>query len=189
MVNTLNGGYDSIIFAGHSLGGTGAFCLAMAFPESTCVCFNPGFYNLIIGAAPSNPIYTGPGPLRATVYHIVGDIISSHISERACLLYRVKIDVPFGSKMAHESENFFSSKSYTYITATVEDELFLKWIKGYSLAGNFYGTYIKYLQKQAEYKPIPDSYRDQHPTEYDRKGNKKSKWAIVNSVRNILNNV
>lgn len=94
MLETLKGGYDSILFTGHSLGGTAAFCLSMAFPNSRCVVFNPG-------AAPTNPVYSGPGPERATVYHVVGDIISSHMSEKAASVYRVKLNVPFGSVTAH----------------------------------------------------------------------------------------
>lgn len=85
MVEGLKGGYDTLLFAGHSLGGTSAFCLAKAFPDSRCVCFNPG-------AAPSNPIYDGPGQSRATVYHIFGDIISTHMSSNACKLFRIKIE-------------------------------------------------------------------------------------------------
>ena len=47
MMETLKGGYDSVLFTGHSLGGTSAFCLSMAYPNSRCVIFNPGkFINL-----------------------------------------------------------------------------------------------------------------------------------------------
>lgn len=170
MLQGLVGGYDSIIFAGYSLGGTAAFCLAKAIPNSRCVCFNPGNLDLlIIGAAPTNPIITGPGTARATVYHIVGDIISSHMSGKfwsmhddeeafrldkrsdiqlpprretnekilhscrertarasseltrigdAALLYRIKLQVPFGSVAAHATSNFFSTGSYSLMTAT-----------------------------------------------------------------------
>lgn len=179
MVGLLEGGYDSILFTGHSLGGTAAFCLAMGFPNSRCVCFNPG-------AAPTNPIYSGPGNSRATVYHIVGDIISSHMSSKAALVFRVKLNVPFGSVKAHATENFFSSGSYSFITATQEDELFLKWSKGFSFSGGLYANYSKYLQKQASFKAIPDSARDLNKDNYDVKGNKKSKYGIINSVKNVL---
>ena len=43
-----------VIFAGHSLGGTAAMCLTMQFPNSRGISFNGG-------AAPSNPILSGPG--------------------------------------------------------------------------------------------------------------------------------
>ena len=120
LLEELKGGFDSVLFTGHSLGGTAAFCLAKAVPNSRCVVFNPG-------AAPTNPIYSGPGQNRATVYHIVGDIISSHMSSNAALIFRVKLQVPFGSVKAHGTENFFSSGSYSLMTATQEDVLFLKW--------------------------------------------------------------
>lgn len=48
------------------------------------------------GAAPTNPVTIGPGKERATVYHIVGDIISSHMSDKAAVVYRIKLNVPFG---------------------------------------------------------------------------------------------
>lgn len=180
MVNSLKGGYDTLVFAGHSLGGTSAFCLTLVFPESRCVCFNPG-------AAPTNPIYTGPGS-RATVYHIVGDIISSHMSPLAATIYRVKLNIPFGSLKCHSTESFFDTSSYSLMSATQEDELFLIWIKK-SITGGLYANYSRYLQKQGSYKPVPGSYRDMHPSEYDTKGNKRSRWKIVNKVVDFLNNV
>lgn len=179
MLDSLEGGYDSIVFTGHSLGGTAAFCLAQRFPNSRCVVFNPG-------AAPTNPIYTGPGPERATVYHIVGDIISSHMSPKAALVFRIKLQVPFGSLKAHGTENFFSSGSYSLLTATQEDVLFLKWAKGFNVTGPIYANYSRYLQKQIVYKPIPDSARDVNKDEYDVKGNKKSRYGVVNTVTNVL---
>ena len=66
----------TLVFAGHSLGGTAAMCLTMKYPNSVGVSFNGG-------AAPTNPILDGPGPERFTHYHIVGDLISSHMSEKA----------------------------------------------------------------------------------------------------------
>lgn len=55
---------DFIVFVGHSLGGTAAFCLTNQYPNSRGIAFNPG-------AAPTNPVLSGPGQ-RMTVYHIVG---------------------------------------------------------------------------------------------------------------------
>lgn len=179
MMNSLVGGYDTVIFAGHSLGGTSAFCLALAFPNSRCVCFNPG-------AAPTNPIISGPGTSRAVVYHIVGDIISSHMSSNAALLYRVKLNVPFGSVAAHGTQNFFSTGAYRFITATEEDGLFLKWIKGFNVTGALFAKYSKYLQKQEQYNPIPGSYRDVHKNDFDSRGNLKSKYGLVNGIREFL---
>lgn len=179
MMELLKGGYDSVLFTGHSLGGTSAFCLSKRFPDSRCVVFNPG-------AAPTNPIISGPGASRATVYHIVGDIISSHMSSKAALVFRIKLQVPFGSVKAHATENFFSSGSYSLMTATQEDELFLKWAKGTNVTGAIYANYSKYLQTQAKFNPIPDSARDINKADYDEKGNKKSKSKLVNSFKSFL---
>lgn len=74
------------------------------------------------------------------------------------------------------------------MTATQEDELFLKWAKGFSFSGAVYANYSKYLQKQAEYKPIPDSARDLNKKDYDQKGNKKSRFEFINNVKKVLYN-
>ena len=117
-MDTLKGGYESVLFTGHSLGGTSAFCLSMAFPDSRCVCFNPG-------ASPTNPIYSGPGPSRATVYHVVGDIISSHMSSKAALIFRVKLQVQFGN---FDEEDLFKEQSdLNIISDAIFDEAKPNW--------------------------------------------------------------
>ena len=108
------------------------------------------------------------------------------MSGNVALLFRIKLQVPFGSVKAHGTENFFSTGSYSLMTATQEDELFLKWIKGANLTGAIFAKYSKYLQKQSEYKPIPGSARDLKRDEYDAHGNRKSKYAIVRAIRKIF---
>jgi len=120
------------------------------------------------------------------VYHIVGDIISSHMSERAALVIRVKLNVPFGSVTAHGTEMFFSSGSYSFMNPTQEDELFLKWAKGYSVTGSIYAKYSRYLQKQVKFTPVPDSHRDRNADQYDAKGARRSKYKIFNKINDIL---
>ena len=154
MLVSLEGGYDSIIFAGHSLGGTSAFCLSKKFSNSRCVCVNPG-------AAPTNPIYDGPGRDKAVVYHIVGDIISTHMSENACNLYRVKLNgVVFGSVQAHSTENLYSNSGWSYWSATLEDDAFIKWVKGNRVVAFAYKAYAYLLKKAEISNPIPNSARD-----------------------------
>jgi len=68
---------------GHSLGGTAAMCLASRFPYLRAV-------SLFGGASPTNPFLYGPGPHRATHYHIQGDLISSHCGPEAAKVIRIK---------------------------------------------------------------------------------------------------
>lgn len=80
------------------------------------------------------------------------------MSGNAALVYRIKLQVRFGSVLAHGTENFFSTGSYSFLTATQEDELFLKWLKGPNITGAIFAKYSRYLQKQSEYKPIPGNF-------------------------------
>ena len=58
-----------ITFAGHSLGGTAAFCLCQKYDNSRAICFNPG-------ATPLNPILYSSKPKAINYYHIVGKFIN-----------------------------------------------------------------------------------------------------------------
>ncbi len=81
----------NIIFAGHSLGGTAAFCLGLFL---FCFYFSAGIFpntrsvSLNGGASASNPVLVGPGPGRATFYHVFGDIVSTHMSPNAAKVIR-----------------------------------------------------------------------------------------------------
>lgn len=99
------------------------------------------------------------------------------MSSKACNLSRVQIPgVAFGSLRAHSTELLYNTGGYKLIDATEEDDLFIKWARsGNSLSGVVYALYNRYLQKQEEYKPIPESYRFYHKDEYNLKGIKKKK--------------
>ncbi len=75
-------GYRDFCIVGHSLGGTSAMVLATMFPSARAV-------SLFGGAPALNPFRAGPGPGRATHYHIVGDLVSSHCTPEAALVVRV----------------------------------------------------------------------------------------------------
>ena len=103
------------------------------------------------------------------VYHIVGDIISTHIGSNAALVRRVKIQgIGFGSLEAHSSGNIFTDRPWTLVGPTEEDILFVQWLRKNpgTVAGSFYAKYIAMLHKHLT-EPIPDSARTKV---------KKSKW-------------
>jgi pimeloyl-ACP methyl ester carboxylesterase len=146
-----------IIFAGHSLGGTSAFCLAMKYPNSRAAIFNAG-------AAASNPVWSGPGPQRCTHYHIVGDLISTHMSEKAAKIIRIKTNTSFGSLECHNSLLITRiAGQWRYSDATEEDVLYVKWSKSFvgavvstvSSVSKFFGL----MKKSILTSPIPDSAR------------------------------
>lgn len=74
---------NSLTFVGHSLGGAAAMCMGVKYPNSRVVAFNAG-------APPTNPVMSGPGPERATHYHVMGDTISSHMSGAAATIIRIQ---------------------------------------------------------------------------------------------------
>jgi hypothetical protein len=148
------------IFVGHSLGGTAAMCMTMQVPNSRGISFNGG-------ASPTNPITTGPGRDRFTHYHIVGDLISTHMSEKAAKVIRIKIQgAEFGSTIPHSSGNL--TKNGSLYTADQEDSDYLKWGR----VGNLVYNVVKHLlavtrfhtklqtERVIEENPIPGSTRD-----------------------------
>ena len=151
----------SFIFAGHSLGGTAAMCLTIKYPNSIGVSFNGG-------AAPTNPILEGPGPGRFTHYHIVGDLISSHMGSRAARVIRIKIQGKnFGSQAPHSSGNLLLEGSP--YTPDLEDQEYVRWgllpsfvhsvvSKLLFIGGSKFRTRLKVL-KTVDNSPIPDSTR------------------------------
>lgn len=148
-----------IVFAGHSLGGTASVCLCMKYPNSRAISFNGG-------AAPTNPVYNGPGPGRATHYHIVGDLISTHMAESACRVVRIKIpNMEFGTLSTHSSGNLLQ-KPFIVYTSTQEDGEYVVWgskDKVYSIVSRVlaltpYNTFLK-VAKIVEKEPIPNSQR------------------------------
>lgn len=148
------------IFAGHSLGGTAAICLGMRYADnSRSISFNGG-------AAPTNPVYAGPGPQRATHYHIVGDLISTHMNTSAAKVIRIKMpDIAYGTLSAHSSGNLLNRPFIVY-TPTQEDVEYVAWGKKdkvYSIVSKVlaltpYDTFLK-VSKIVETAPIPNSER------------------------------
>jgi len=84
MQDLIGRGFTDFITVGHSLGGTASLCLANKYKEiKRAISFNGG-------APPVNPVYFGPGTARAVAYHIVGDLISSHIGPWAAKVARIQ---------------------------------------------------------------------------------------------------
>lgn len=113
----------NVVFVGHSLGGSAAMCLGEKYPTSRVISFN--------GGAPfSKPKRTGPGPSRATHYHVEGDIVSSHMDPKAANVIRIrKLNKPsWGSVYPHGSERMLRNDDpWVFIDANQEQETFQKW--------------------------------------------------------------
>ncbi len=107
-----------VIFTGHSLGGTAALCLAMRHPNSRAVAFNPG-------APPTKPLRQGPGE-RGTVYHIEGDLISSHVDPKAARIIRVRKGGKWGTVWPHETQRFLEPGGEV-IDANEEQRSYNRW--------------------------------------------------------------
>ncbi len=150
------------IFAGHSLGGTSSLCLTSKYlPNARGISVNGG-------AAPTNPVMDGPGPQNFTHYHIVGDLISSHMSEQAGKVVRVKIPGKnFGSLSPHGTGNLLLAGNI--VSADLEDEEYFKWgansIEAYSVVSPLISVskFMTYLQVRniVRNNPIPGSSRSQ----------------------------
>jgi len=149
----------NIIFAGHSLGGTATMCMTIKYPGSRGISFNGG-------ASPTNPITAGPGEGRFTHYHIVGDLISSHMTDQAAKVIRIKIPgKEFGSQKPHSSGNL-KVNGFPY-TAQQEDLDYQKWgsraniqynIIKHVLAVTRFQTKLQ-TERVVENSPIPGSIR------------------------------
>jgi len=147
------------VFAGHSLGGTAAQCLALKYPNSRSISFNGG-------GAPTNPVTIGPGPARATHYHIVGDLISTHVALSAAKVVRIKIpNIEFGTLSSHSTGNLLG-KPFIIYTPDQEDKEYVEWGKKdkvYSVVSKVialtpYNTFMK-VRNIIETEPIPNSLR------------------------------
>jgi pimeloyl-ACP methyl ester carboxylesterase len=150
---------QSIIFVGHSLGGTAALCLTSKYPNSRGIGFNSG-------AAPTNPILQGPGSGRFTHYHIFGDLISTHMSPEAAEVIVVKKkNASFASAAAHSSERALASDGpFEISNQTEEDEAFQKWgtPSGFQIFNPAKWAYKILESKAPEKMPIPGSARFQN---------------------------
>jgi len=134
-----------IIVCGHSLGGAAAFCLAEKYPEITrAVSFN--------GAAPliGGP-HVGPGA-RGMFYHIVGDVVSTHIE--GCEILRIKFDgfVDWGNPIYyHSTDRFFSTDSFDEWTPQEEQDSITAYVYSSTLTSTLVsfvtGVLTKYLHR------------------------------------------
>lgn len=105
-----------IIIGGHSLGGAAAFCLAHRYPEARAVAFNGG-------APPTGGGLKGTGKDKCRFYHIVGDIISTHVDDSTAEVSRIHLlgDVRWNdTKYYHSTKRFFEHRSFDTWTAQEE---------------------------------------------------------------------
>ena len=145
VVETMSGSVGSFVFAGHSLGGTAAFCLAALYPNTRSVSFNGG-------AVASNPVICGPGRERSTFYHVAGDLISSHMAPEAANVLRIVIGekIDWNVTSSHSSANLI--KPGRVISADEEQVSWTSWrTSWYGRLLGFFG----YLSRSDA--PIPGS--------------------------------
>lgn len=113
-------GVKYIMIGGHSLGGYAAISIGATFGLNTC-SFN--------GAAPPiSPVLLGPGRELATHYHIVGDLISTHMGCEAADVIRVDKKMTFGFTTPHSTDRFYARDPTTrLVDATAEDVALCVW--------------------------------------------------------------
>lgn len=110
-----------MISVGHSLGGAAALCIANKYPKFRAISFNGG-------APPTRPVVRGPGPERATHYHVFGDLISTHMYPQAARVIRVRKPGPtWGTAYPHSMDRMFEGDSWEYVTANEEQESLQQW--------------------------------------------------------------
>jgi hypothetical protein len=107
----------TVTVAGHSLGGAAAFCIAHKY-DVRAVAFNGG-------APPTGGGLKGTGYSKCRFYHIVGDIISTHVDDSTANVSRIHLkgDVDWNDvKYYHSTERFFEENSYDAWTAQQEQD-------------------------------------------------------------------
>ena len=112
---------QNIMVGGHSLGGYAAMMLGAKYLCKVC-SFN--------GGAPcTNPVRTGPGPALATHYHIVGDLVSTHMDPVAAQVLRIDTGARgFGVTYSHDTERFLKTTPVKgFLTADEADTIWLSW--------------------------------------------------------------
>jgi hypothetical protein len=116
--------FENIVVGGHSLGGAAAFCLAHKYSFIRAVSFNGG-------APPTGGSVKGAGKDRCRFYHIVGDIISTHIDDNTATVSRIHLggDVEWNNTAYyHTTERFFEHVSFQYLTAQQEQDSMVKFV-------------------------------------------------------------
>lgn len=112
-------GFCEIIVCGHSLGGNAAMCLGKEFSEVTrVITFN--------GAAPPTSDWAGVGRERSKAYHIVGDLISTHLDDWTADVRRMQLIEPEGTNWGdpafyHSTDRFLETRPVRRITNQQEE--------------------------------------------------------------------
>jgi hypothetical protein len=124
------------IATGHSLGGFAA----LKFSEKTrlpSVVFNAA-------ASALNPMTMGPGPAISIAYHIVGDLISSHMGPLVSTVVRIDTGLNFFQTLqAHTITNFTTSKpGARLVSAGDENTAFSSFVKSLQSGANIAGEFI-----------------------------------------------
>lgn len=118
---------------GHSLGGAAAFCLAQQFPQlERIVALNAG-------APPTGRGLKGTGQ-KCRAYHIVGDIISTHVDDSSAQVSRIHLAGETNwTKVTfyHSTQRFFESQSYQIWTAQMEQNDLERFIFARTLTSTF----------------------------------------------------
>lgn len=147
---------------GHSLGGAAAFCISHKFPNlERVVAFNGG-------APPTGGGLKGTGE-KCRFYHIVGDVISTHVDDRTAKVTRIHLtgetdwsDTTF----YHTTKRFFEQRSYDIWTAQQEQDSMVNYVYNLSPSTQFLtlltGLITKDLNKDRIREiicknPIPDT--------------------------------
>jgi hypothetical protein len=115
IIETLEG--KTVTVAGHSLGGAAAFCIAQKY-NVRAVAFNGG-------APPTGGGLKGTGYSKCRFYHVVGDIISTHVDDTTAHVSRIHLkgEVDWNDvKYYHSTERFFEDNSYDTWTAQQEQD-------------------------------------------------------------------
>lgn len=146
-----------ILMTGHSLGGRVALSIAKEF-KLQAVVFNP--------AAPFiSPLTDGPGPDSATVYHIVGDAISSHASIKAAEIIRVDLNYSvLQTVQAHAMTNFTTDLPVYGFKSVDQEDLYQHSnlaLAAWALSDRESLRESRDLYKRIASKPLPDSLREQ----------------------------
>lgn len=113
-----------IYVVGHSLGGAAAFCLGHEYPQLARIVSMNG------GAPPTNGGVKGLGE-KTRFYHIVGDIISTHIDDSTAVVSRIHLTgkTDWASfAWYHSTARFFEDKSFELWSAQREQDSLVQYL-------------------------------------------------------------
>jgi hypothetical protein len=109
----------SITLAGHSLGGRAAICLSSLPNVVNTVALNAG-------APVTNP-EAKTGGLNGTHYHIVGDLISTHVMNMETIRVQIQPQVDWLSPWNHSKQRFLPGSNGPIISAQAEQDDLENW--------------------------------------------------------------